>query len=746
MRSRFVRQAAALVFTLLFSICVGHAQISEKRVLLLFSYNITFPGVMSIGQGAIGELKDKRPNNLEVFSEFLDLALFPDPDQESRTTRYLAEKYSSGNPDVVITVGRQASQFILKHGPEIAPDVPIVACCLEEDTFAALAGSGKITGIISGRDISKTLDLAERLQPEAPNLVIIAGASDFDRQWVQIARQRIESHERLHDTRYLVGLPYDKLIEEVSRLPHNTIVVALSYFADDFGKRYISAEAVRGVAKAANAPVYWPYSNGIGFGVVGGYSDLDESMGAQTADLALEILAGKDPSTIPPQLSTSGAYRVDDRQLKRWQLSDTNLPAGTVVSFKEPTVWEEHHYLISFVLSLIALQTAILVYVLFQNRRRRKAERSLAESQERMAFAAASTNTGLWYFQAEDEPIWAARHCRSILGLAENTPLSLDILRDSIHPDDRRAFVKAIRDAASSGRPIDSEFRIVQSDGETRWIAMKGYPRHDQNNGPYYINGIFSDITALKNAEHGAEQQRMETARLMRQSVLGELSGAIAHELNQPLTAILFNAETAQDLLGQKNIDLGKVQEIVADIIEEDTRAGKVISNVRKLLRKGEGKSELINMNQLVESTLHLLRGEFMKRKIHIDVALANNLPTISGDPVQLQQVLLNLIMNAMDAINSKAPSQRSIEVATRANGGQVEVAIVDFGQGIAAEHQTQLFQPFFTTKEHGLGLGLSVCSTIVKAHGGKLSVENNADGGATAVVALPTQDILVPA
>jgi len=745
MRSRFVGQAAALAFTLLFSICVAHAQNSEKRVLLLFSYNITFPGVMSIGQGAIGELRDKSPKNLEVFSEFLDLARFPDPDHEGRTARYLAEKYTGRNLDVVITVGRQASQFILKHGAEIAPRVPIVACCMPAETFAALAGS-RITGVISGRDISKTLDLAERLQPEAPKLVVIAGASDFDRQWVQIARQQIESRGRLYDTTYLVGLPYDKLIQEVSRLPRNTIVVALSYFADDRGGQYISAEAIRNVAKAANAPVYWPYSNGIGFGIVGGYSDLDESLGAQTADLALEILAGKDANTIAPQLSTSGAYRVDDRQLKRWQLSGADLPAGTVVSFKEPTLWEEHHYLISFVLSLVALQTGILVYVLLQNRNRRIAESALAESQERMAFAAASTNTGLWHFQAEDEPIWAARHCRSILGLAENTPLSLDILRDSIYPDDRRAFVKAIRDAALSGRPIDSEFRIVSSNGETRWIAMKGYPRRDQNNGPYYITGVFSDITALKTAELEAEQQRMETARLMRQSVLGELSGTIAHELNQPLTAILFNAETAQYLLSQKNIDQGKIQEIIADIIEEDTRAGKVISHVRELLRKGEGKSELIDLNQLVESTLHLLRGEFMKRKIHIDVALANNLPMISGDPVQLQQVLLNLIMNAMDAMNSKAPSQRSIEVATRANGGQVEVAIVDFGQGIAAEHQTQLFQPFFTTKEHGLGLGLSVCSTIVKAHGGKLSIENNVGGGATAVVALPIQDVLVPA
>ena len=232
----------------------------------------------------------------------------------------------------------------------------------------------------------------------------------------------------------------------------------------------------------------------------------------------------------------------------------------------------------------------------------------------------------------------------------------------------------------------------------------------------------------------------------MRQSVLGELSGTIAHELNQPLTAILSNAETAQDLLGRKTIDLEKIQEIVADIIEEDNRAGEVISRIRKLLRKGKSASEPIDLNQLVESTLRLLHGEIVRRKISLDVELAANLPTIFGDPVQLQQVLLNVIINAMEAMSSKAPSQRAINITTRANAKQVEAVIVDSGQGIAAEDQSQLFQPFFTTKEQGLGLGLSLCSTIVKSHGGKLSIENNAGGGATVVIALPSQETLVAA
>ena len=739
----FAGRVAALAFAFAFLIpqCASRAEDSGKRVLLLFAYNIAYPGVMNLGQAAMAQLRDKSPDKLEVLSEFLDLARFAGPSDERRTVHYLADKYAARKPDVVITVGREASQFILRHRAEIAPDIPIVACCLAADTFSALAGATKITGIISERDITKTLDLARRLQPNARNLVITAGAADFDRQWAQIARQQIDTGKWHYETRYLVGIPPQALIKEVSRLPGDTIVVALTYFADVLGGRYVSPEILTKIANAASAPVYSPYPTAIGSGIVGGYSDYNELMGAQAADLALAILAGKDVNTIAPQLSTGGAYRVDDRQLARWHLSDANLPAGTVVSFKKLTLWDQHRVLISFVIGLVALQTAIIVYVLLQNRRRRIAESALEESQERMAFAAASTNTGLWQFQDEDTPIWAAKHCRSILGLAENTPLLLETLRASVHPDDRSVLVRSIRDAASIGRPIDTEFRVVR-DGESRWIAIKGYPRRDRTSGPFYINGIFSDVTALRNAEHEAEVQRMETAHLMRQSLLGELSGTIAHELNQPLTAILFNAETAQDLLCQENADLGKIKEIVADIIEEDGRAGEVIGRVRKLLRKGENKLELINLNQLVESTLHLLHGEFLKRKMHVDVALAKSVPMISGDPVQLQQVLLNLIMNAMDAMTATAPSQRVISVATRANGKKIEIAIVDSGPGLTAKEKAHLFEPFFTTKAHGLGLGLSICSTIVKAHGGSLGIENNAACGATAVVALPIHEV----
>ena len=289
--------------------------------------------------------------------------------------------------------------------------------------------------------------------------------------------------------------------------------------------------------------------------------------------------------------------------------------------------------------------------------------------------------------------------------------------------------------------PLTVGGRLAASIGFGSFRATRDWP--DEFIARVKVVGeVLAQALIRKSSEGALRASEVEIARLMRQTLLSELSGTIAHEISQPLTAILANAETAQDLLSQKNIDLGKIKEILADIIEQDSRASEVIGRVRKLLRKGENRQEAIDVNQLVESTIDLLRGEFRRRKVNnIDFVPAHNLPMISGDPVQLQQVLLNLIINAMDAMSAKVPSQRVINITTRANDKRIEVAIVDSGSGLADDDRVRLFEPLFTTKPHGLGLGLSICSTIVKAHGGTLSIDNNAGDGATAVVALPTME-----
>jgi PAS domain S-box-containing protein len=371
----------------------------------------------------------------------------------------------------------------------------------------------------------------------------------------------------------------------------------------------------------------------------------------------------------------------------------------------------------------------------------RRAEAATRESEERMRFAAASANIGLWYFERTTGRMWATAHCRSLLGLASDAPLDRDVIHQAIHPDDREAAIESMRSAAFAGQDVVNEFRVVLPDGRLRWLRARARADHDKEGVPFRVSGVFMDITSAKEAEHDADVQRRELAHLMRVSVMGELSGAIAHELNQPLTAILSNAEAARLLLAGPSADLQEVGDAIGDIIHESRRAGDVIDRMRGLLKKDQRPLEAVDLNALIRSTVDLLHSELIARRFKAELQLAPDLPQIFGDAVQLQQVLLNLVMNAMDAMAATPLPRRSITVSTRlADTGRIETSVIDRGRGLAAVAQAHAFEPFFTTKAQGLGLGLSICSTIVGGHGGQLSLINNGDGGARASFTLPVR------
>jgi C4-dicarboxylate-specific signal transduction histidine kinase len=250
------------------------------------------------------------------------------------------------------------------------------------------------------------------------------------------------------------------------------------------------------------------------------------------------------------------------------------------------------------------------------------------------------------------------------------------------------------------------------------------------------------EIELSRAAELKVRKAQDELAHMNRVSAMSELAASIAHEINQPLAAILSNAQAAQRLLARTPPDLAEVRDALAAVVDDDRRAGKVIQQIRAMLRKSDPQVIAQDLNELVREVARLLASAALLQGATLRIELAPSLPRACGDGIQLQQVLLNLIVNALDAVSRRPPDARLVVVQTRVAGrGRLELSVTDSGEGIAAADIERIFEPFFTTKAHGLGMGLALSRTIVESHGGRLWAEHHPGEGATFRCALPVWD-----
>ncbi len=354
----------------------------------------------------------------------------------------------------------------------------------------------------------------------------------------------------------------------------------------------------------------------------------------------------------------------------------------------------------------------------------------LHEGEQRLALAAEAAKLGVWTRDPVRGTVWASDHWRKLFGFGKTEPLCLDRVRERLHPDDRAAVLKTLESPSRRDGTYDLEYRIVLPDGHVRWISSHGRFEADGSGPPRLARGVSMDITRQKNAEREVQEQRAELAHLSRVTTLGELSGSLAHELNQPLTAILSNAQAALRFLAKPEFDRAEIEEILRDIVDADQRAGEVIRSLRSLFRKGDIQHAPLDANGLVSDTLRLVRGDILNRHTAIAADLCDHAPAVHGDRVQLQQVLINLIFNAVDAMSATDKEWRRVRVGTSLCPGGVRIGVRDHGPGVSAEIRQKIFEPFFTTKQQGMGLGLSVCNSILAAHASRLQMLDREDGG----------------
>jgi C4-dicarboxylate-specific signal transduction histidine kinase len=274
--------------------------------------------------------------------------------------------------------------------------------------------------------------------------------------------------------------------------------------------------------------------------------------------------------------------------------------------------------------------------------------------------------------------------------------------------------------------------------GRDGWFAVSVVPLHRPDGGAVVS---VTEITERKHAEIDAQQSRQELAHFSRVSTMGELAASLAHELNQPLAAILLNAQTARRRLDADPAATDALREILDDIEADDTRAAEVIRRIRELLRKGETERVRLDLNALVGDVIRLLGSDALLRNVTLSVEAANEPLMVHGDRIQLQQVVLNLVVNAMEAVAEHGNGDRSVVVRTASADGRVRVAVRDAGPGLRHGTQDLVFEPFYTTKPTGMGMGLAIVRSIIRAHEGAIAAVNNPTGGATFEIALPAAD-----
>jgi PAS domain S-box-containing protein len=371
---------------------------------------------------------------------------------------------------------------------------------------------------------------------------------------------------------------------------------------------------------------------------------------------------------------------------------------------------------------------------------RQRQQEILRERDARISLAAESGDLAFWILYPEQNTAWMSEKGRLIYGFDSKLPLRCDLILSRVHPDERAAVKAAYDRSCALYGTFESEHRLLLPYGKIRWVIMRGRCLKDEEGNLLETIGVTLDVSAQKQADLQLQHQREEMAHRNRVSVMGEMTASFAHELNQPLTAIANNASAARRFLERGNIDPTLLKQLLQDMVADSQRAGEVMRGMRQLVRK-DAKVEhtVVDLNTVIADTVRLVNTDVLSRDSVLTTELDPHLPRVSAALVQIQQVLLNLIMNALDAIEQLPPSERRVVIKTHSdNRGFAELSVRDFGVGLPKDRPDKVFDHFFTTKQKGMGMGLAIVRSIVEAHGGTIEAENAPGRGAIMVVRLP--------
>jgi len=721
-----------------------------KRILMVYSHNPNAPGVVLFTGRLKAAVHEQYPTGLDFYDEYLDVDRFPYSARSAQLTRYFEEKYQRFRPDAIVAEGAPALRFILDRLLDLFPDVPVVF----GGAFEPLVDFSSLPAHVVGRreqlPFAPTYSLARALQPDAERVVLIGGATRNDSLLIAEARRQITPLLKGTQMVTYQDWSYAGLIDSLRHFPPRTFVLLSDFSRDQRGGKFIPGDLIASLARVASVPMYGIARNWVGDGIVGGgVMDFGDD-GMRTGKILVRVLRRAPNEPMPAVEVAAARLVVDWRQLQRWDLSGDRLPPGTEVLFRPPSIWERYRGEILAVVGLVIVESLLIALLLVEQKRRVSAQR-VVEGQVAYERVMRALTTELVSRSPAEVPVALEEALPKVARFAGATAGVL-----AITPDDASAVAPCLvwTDAEDAVRRCVSRAdALVGIDGHHLEIPLiveqvtYGILELYRARGMAWPPDMATRIGAMGDLIAGAlararsrralEQTRGQVEHMARVATVSGLATAVSHEMRQPLAAIRMNAEAGNLFLARTPPDVEEAREALQAIVRDDVRASEVVEHFRALLRKQDPISTTVDLNEVCRNTAKLVEHEVTGRRARLVLRLGADVPPVRGDPVQLQQVLINLTLNALDAV-SASTSDREAAISTATSNGDVEVHVSDTGPGLSAVVQQRLFEPFFSTKPHGLGMGLTIVRSIVERHHGHLRAENRSVRGALFTVTLP--------
>ena len=576
---------------------------------MLQSFGLRFKPWTDFAEFFRSELSKQSKAPIDFLDHTLLTARVDDDEALAPFVDYLLALYAKKAPDLIVALGAPAAEFVQRYRARLFPNTPMMFTAVEARRVQYDELTENDTVAAAAHDFPAAIETILQVLPDTKVIAVVNGASPNEVFWQGVLERELAPFSGRVELRWYNKLSFEDILKYAAHLPPHSAIFWHLMRVDAAGVTHEGNTALHRLSSAANAPIF-SYLDGFFDGsIVGGSMHSIEEGMTVAAAAAIRILNGEKAGDIKVPPSQFKLPRFDWRQMQRFGISDSNLPPGSTVYFREPTVWERYSWQIASVVAVLLIQAGFIIVLLREHRRRQFAE---VQSRQRMA----------------------------------------------------------------------------------------------------------------------------ELVHVNRIATAGELTASIAHEINQPLGSILTNAETAQAILKSPSPDIAELNEIVGDIVRDDRRASEVIRRIKSLLKKTPFELKSLDFNDLVGETVELVLAVGRRVKL-VSVITPDALP-ILGDRIQLQQVILNLVANGIDAMKDTPAENRIISIRTSRVENFAQLSVSDRGHGIPEDKLKEVFEPFFTSKAEGMGMGLSIARTIIEAHNGQISAKNRDHGGASFRIRLP--------